>query len=211
MNDKNRKLTEENILLKAAITEHIKEKENWIKSAIKSDYNAYNTFSEAIENIENSIICMEECLNICKQVKENLMRNCQKFKKIKYDNVLKEKSINNYQNTVKLYKSSTDLSNEKENINKTNLNYYNKSESIDIVNNLQNTKYDEIKKDNMTDLNNTENINQMKVDDVLNDRLILSMNNFKKPEQTVIKKTKQNNKSSMTKSERLKCLRKSNK
>lgn len=209
MIDKNRKIAEENNMLKTIITDSLQEKETLIKRAIKSDYYAYNTYKEAIESIENGIVCMEECVLICKGVKEDIKKKYLEIEKIKMNNLLKEKNININTNTNK-EKIKIFNSNSNSNSNSNNLlqitNEVTEKQSINdkLKLNKNNKENFNIKENNSSKKAETSEIKS----EIKNENIFSTIVNIKEKENNVANNKKSKTKKKTTaKTERIRCFR----
>ena len=98
MSDRNARLVKENTILKASLTDNLNEQEDMLKRSIKADYFSNIAYKEAVETVDESIRCMEECLSSCRKVRSLLEQNHGRIKNASKEenNVLREKTNTQY-------------------------------------------------------------------------------------------------------------------
>lgn len=108
MADRNAKLAKENNSLKASLTSSLKEQEEMLKKSIKAGYFSSVSYNDAIGTIDESIRCIELCLDSCKQVRERVEENYRRLE----GGALREKNTDSRKAKIKADCRMTDNVNE---------------------------------------------------------------------------------------------------
>lgn len=72
--ERNARLAKENSVLKATITANEDEMAAMLKRSIKAEYYIHIAYKEAVDSVSYGMTCVEECLDVCRRVKESIER-----------------------------------------------------------------------------------------------------------------------------------------